>query len=582
MSAGHGTHRQTASRLAGLVAAAIADGFDTYRHEFRLVTLRARAHFEHRDWAGAQADATRRLELYGGVLAGLLPRIRGLLGDRLTDRIVWAGAKAVYSSRISDHPDWELAETFFNSVTRRVFTTVGVDPDIEFVETDSASPPAAAATPVHRGYRVGAGDRLDAVIRSILDRSELSAGFADADTDAAAVAERLEGDLGGPVARIEVLDALFFRRKGAYVVGQCWVGGKRHPLVLALAATEDGAVVDAVLTSEDDVSGLFSFTRSHLHVALEPAHAVVRFLGTLMPRKRVAELYIAIGHHKHGKTELYRGLRHDLDVSSEDFDLAPGTPGLVMVVFTVPGSDLVLKVIRDRLPAQKRTSRADVMRKYRLVFLRDRAGRLVEAHEFEHLELPRERVSARLLEELLDQAGRTVRVDGDQVHLEHAYLERRVEPLDVHLRRCDGATSEATVRDYGRAIKDLAATGVFPGDLLLKNFGVTRHGRVVFYDYDEIALIGDLRFRELPAPRSPEEELAGEPMHGVDPGDVFPEELRRFLGLGGSLRATFDAEHGDVFAPAFWRAMQQRLRAGEVIDLVPYPDDRRLVARPPR
>jgi isocitrate dehydrogenase kinase/phosphatase len=290
----------------------------------------------------------------------------------------------------------------------------------------------------------------------------------------------------------------------------------------------------------------------------------------------MAELYIALGFNKHGKTELYRHLRQHLRRFPDRFEYADGDRGMVMVVFTLPRYDGVFKVIRDRFAYPKQTTRAAVMDRYRLVFERDRVGRLVDAQEFEHLTFSRDRFDDDLLRDLLDEAGQTVAVEGDRVVIKHLYTERKVTPLNLYLRRSSAPAAWQAVVDYGRAIKELAAANIFPGDFLLKNFGVTRHGRVVFYDYDELCLLTDCNFRKMPEARHPEEELDPEPWFNVGPDDIFPEEFRRFLGLRDAQRELFVRYHVDLFDPEFWRGLQDRLRAGEILDFFPYPQERRL------
>jgi isocitrate dehydrogenase kinase/phosphatase len=247
-----------------------------------------------------------------------------------------------------------------------------------------------------------------------------------------------------------------------------------------------------------------------------------------------------------------------------------------MIVFTLPSLDVVFKVIRDRFPPPKTVTRQEVMQKYALVFRHDRAGRLVDAQEYEHLVLDRARFSPDLLDELLREAGETVRVDGDRVTLRHVYAERRVTPLNLFIRERDEWTARDAILDYGQSIRDLAATNTFPGDLLLKNFGVTRTGRVIFYDYDELCLVTDCNFREIPRARDDGEETSGEPWFYVGEDDVFPEEFLRFLGLPERLGGAFVATHGEILTAAFWRRMQGRHRAGEIVDIFPYRDSQRL------
>ena len=555
----------SASRLSNLTAIAIVDAFDGHREVFDKITRRAKARFERRDWQGAAEDAAERLDLYSAVIDRIERDVRDALAERVTDAIVWAGTKAVYSGLIAGREDWELGETFFNSVTRRIFTTLGVNPDVEFVDSDFEAPSTDLADRLCRSYREI--DDIATFIESALRDVGWGAPFADPRRDAVLAATRIATQLrasgiGDGIDRAEIIRAPFFRRKGGYLLGRLHAGRITVPLALALLNTERGIVVDAALTDEDDISILFSFTQSHFNVDLGPAHSLVRFLKQLMPKKPVAELYIALGHHKHGKTELYRDLLRHLRETDDRFTFAPGIPGMVMVVFTMPGYDVVFKVIRNRFPAIKPITPQDVRDKYRLVFRHDRAGRLVEAQEFEHLEFDRARFAPDLVEEFARDAGETVAVSDDAVIIHHAYIERRVTPLDLYLRDAPEDAARRAVLDFGHAIKDLAANGIFPGELLPKNFGVTRHGRVACYDYDELSLLTDFTFREMP-PASDEDEYADEAWFGVGARDVFPIELARFLGLTPDLYAVFGRSHGDLYRAAFWNDLQARVRGGD-------------------
>jgi isocitrate dehydrogenase kinase/phosphatase len=569
----------SASRLANLTARAILDAFEDYQEAFMAISQRAKGRFENRDWAGVMADSAERLDLYGSKIDQIEAAVRETLGAQVTDRLVWAGMKAVHSGLIAGREDWELAETFFNSVTRRVFATVGVDPNIEFVDSDFEAPSTETEGVLFRTYEKAPD--ATTLIETILQDSWFDAPYQDARRDAGLAAERLGAQLrslgaAGPIERAEIIAAPFFRGKGAYLIGRVSAGGRSVPVGLALLNTEDGVVVDAVLAGDDDISILFSFTRSHFQVDLGPAHRLVQVLKGLMPRKAIAEIYIALGHHKHGKTELYRDLLRHLRETDEQFDLAPGTPGMVMVVFTMPGYDVVFKVIRDRFPAIKPTTPNGVRQNYRLVFRHDRAGRLVEAQEFEHLQFDRARFSEEVLAEFQRDADRTVSITPDEVVVHHAYIERRVTPLDVYLREAPVDPARAVVADFGQAVKDLAATGIFPGELLPKNFGVTRHSRVVCYDYDELSLLTDFCFREIPAARTDDDELAEEAWFGAGPRDVFPEEFGRFLKLPRGLRDVLDSTHSELDDVGFWREMQARVKSGEMVDIFPYDPSHRL------
>jgi isocitrate dehydrogenase kinase/phosphatase len=249
---------------------------------------------------------------------------------------------------------------------------------------------------------------------------------------------------------------------------------------------------------------------------------------------------------------------------------------MVMIVFTLPSYDVVFKLIRDQFDQPKESDRCEVMRRYKLVFEHDRAGRLIEAHEFEHLRIPRVRFASTLLDELTRDAAATVRLDGENVIIAHAYVERRVRPLNLFFAQSDAEAAIRAACDYGQAIKDLAASNIFPGDLLTKNFGLTRHGRVVFYDYDELCFLTDCNFREMPQAKSYEEEMSAEPWFSVRETDVFPEEFPNFLAFPEPAREVLMKRHGDLFQPAFWRATQEKLRAGDLPELFPYAQERRL------
>lgn len=576
----------TDSKLASTTAAAVVQAFEGFVSEFSAATQRARERFENREWHGAANDATERLELYRRALDTLVAEVGALLGERAEDRRLWIGIKAVYSALIARRHDPEIAETFFNSLTRRIFTTVGVDQQVEFVHPDFEMPQQPANNSFFRTYH--ASTSLEHTLAVIIDDAQFAVPFANLEHELVLAANAIAARLGELVitptsATIEMITAPFFRNKAAYLVGRITDStGQVVPLVLALLHPEQGVSIDAVLLHEDDVAVLFSFTRAYFRVVAERPHDLVWFLKTLMPRKRVAELYIAIGYNKHGKTELYRDLLHALEANPEQFTIAPGVRGMVMLVFTLPSYDLVFKIIKDEFDAPKTSTRRDVMDKYDLVFQHDRAGRLIDAQAFEHLQFRRSQFAPDLLQALERDAASTTDSGSDTVILRHLYIERRVTPLDLFVRNAPVEAAHAAVEDYGQTIKDLAASNIFPGDMLLKNFGVTRHGRVVFYDYDELCWLSDCVFREIPAPRNEDEELAAEPWYSVGERDIFPAELGRFLGLNGTLRAAFLARHADLFNTPFWHDTQARIQAGELADIFPYPPGYRLASHATR
>jgi isocitrate dehydrogenase kinase/phosphatase len=573
-------HHSTAdSRLADSAAGIIHEGFNSYRSRFAAVTGRAKGRFEGRDWQGMQADAGERLELYATALDEVIAALRRLLAHRLGDPTLWGGMKDVFSERLTPHGDRELGETFFNSVTRRIFKTVGVEAAIEFVTTAFETPSTHPPKPVYDVHQIDGP--LAPVVRRVLAAADFSCPFQDLADDAERVAARMCARLAemGPAVRLlrlEVVRSVFYREMGAYLVGRLVTDRGGVPMALALLNPPGGVIVDAVLLSETAVSILFSFTRSYFHVAVPRPRDMVGFLRSILPHKPLAELYISVGFDKHGKTVLYRDLLANTAVCGQPFRISQGKRGLVMVVFDMPSYDMVFKLIRDRIAHPKETTRRKVIATYDFVFKHNRAGRLLDAQSFEHLQFEHACFDQPLLAELARSAARTVHIQADRVVVGHAYLERRVTPLDLYLQAAGLKAARAVVVDYGEAIKDLARINVFPGDLLLKNFGVTRHGRVVFYDYDELCPLLSCNFRRKPPSRRYEDEMAAEPWFTVGEADVFPEEFRPYLGLPDPLEAEFMAHHADLFDVDFWRRTQARIRSGERIHIFPYADELRL------
>jgi isocitrate dehydrogenase kinase/phosphatase len=350
------------------------------------------------------------------------------------------------------------------------------------------------------------------------------------------------------------------------------------PFAVPILQNERGELyIDALLAGEDQMLVLFSFARAYFFVDMEVPAAYVSFLRWLMPKKPRAELYMCVGLAKQGKTLFYRDLHYHLRHSTDQFVVAPGIKGMVMLVFTLPSFPFVFKVIRDRFAPPKDIDRQTVMDKYLLVKLHDRVGRMADTLEYSRVALPLARFDPALVEELKRECASILEFDGDQLILGHAYIERRMQPLNLHVEqaRRDGNEEglRTALRDYGKAIKELAGAGIFPGDMLLKNFGVTRHDRVVFYDYDEIAEMGEVTFRRIPPPRSYEEELAAEPYWRVGEGDVFPEQFRHFFVSDPRAREIFLEYHADLMDPEFWAGKQAQLQAGLQEDVFPYPED---------
>ena len=591
-TAGGPADQRTDDRLDERTGRQIADtvlaGFVEYMASFRKVSRRAGTHFTNREWGAREQDADHRLLMHRSTVLTTVDKVRPLVDGVADRRGVWRAGRSYYKGRIADRSDFGLAETFFNSVTRRVFTTIGVDNDVELRWF--------GATTIARGegraelFTTATRVRdTAAMVREILETAAFDAPWADLGDDARRAAARIDSFLleewdSLSADGIDMLRPVFYRNKGAYLVGRLRQQNRVTPIVIPVVHADDGLRVDTVLVTESHTSRLFSFTRSHFFVEWSNPSELVGFLKSLLPMKSLAELYTAVGFPQHGKTSLYRSLYRHLDHSHDKFVRTRGTPGMVMAVFTLVSFNVVFKIIKDRFDPPKNTTRDAVKRRYDLVYNHDRVGRMVEAWEFENLSFDRDRFDPDLLDELLETAAESVRVVGDQVVIRHVYSERQVYPLNLYLREMSTEKAVAAAIDWGWAIKDLAAANVFPGDLFTKNFGVTRHANVVFYDYDELMLLEECRFRTIPQTNDPADEMRSQPWFSVEPGDVFPEQFPTFMAfpsdVSSEVRRRFDEVHADLYSAEFWKGVQDRLARKDLPEFYPYSERLRFRRKP--
>jgi len=550
--------------------------FDSYHEKFQSVTALAQKHFENREWSEVQREASDRLDLFPEMVREALRIMQKLLTTRLKDRNLWIEIKKLYLLLIKNKPDPQLAETFFNSVARRLLNVVGFDQEIDILPSPLVATQNLENSSLIRRYLASKTQNL---LTSILQDYSFETPYENLNRDISLAAKKIDSSLRNTeISGLEMLKPVFYRNKGAYIIGRAIVADRMIPLIIALLNQGSGITIDAVLLSEEEASLVFSFTRSYFRVACEKPRELITFLKQLMPLKPVSELYSSIGYHKHGKAELYADLRRHLLNSNDRFELTQGEKGLVMCVFTLPSYDVVFKVIRDEFGYTKNTTREKVMEKYQLVFKHDRAGRLVDAQDFQYLEFDISRFSEDLLRELKEETTKSVKIDENHVVIRLLYTERRVYPLDLYLKEEPIDKIRRAAIDYGYAIKDLAAANIFPGDLLLRNFGVTRHGRVVCYDYDEICLLTDLNVRKLPGGEETEDTSSEEPLFVVGENDFFPEEFKTFLGFPEEARKAFAEVHSDLFETYFWQETIDRVRNMNIADIYPYTQDRRLRA----
>ena len=559
---------------ADAIATLILDGFDDYREHFRQITDGARARFEGALWQDAQEASAARINLYEQKVSQVRQRLQSAFAEQgLLDASQWPLVKHAYIRLIDPRLDDELAETWYNSTFCSLFSHDLISDDCMFIHTTRPAlrQPRAAQT---RTYRPAG--QLSLTLTQIFSDYAFSEAYADLPGDVRRLEAHLRESLPDWVCKdpdmgIELFGSVLYRNKGAYLVGRLYTRDEQWPLVIPLLHREErGIQIDALITDEAEVSIIFSFTRSYFMVDVPVPAEFVGFLKRILPGKHIAELYTSIGFYKHGKSEFYRALINHLATTDDRFIMAPGVRGMVMTVFTLPGFNTVFKLIKDKFSPSKNVNRATVIEKYRLVKSVDRVGRMADTQEFADFRFPLSKFEPECLAELLDVAPSTVEVEGDTVLIRHCWTERRMTPLNLYLENANPAQIREALDDYGLAIKQLAAANIFPGDMLLKNFGVTRHGRVVFYDYDEICFLTEANFRHIPQPRTPEDEMASEPWYSIGPLDVFPEEFPPFLFADASQRRLFDELHGEIYDADYWKALQASIASGKVIDVFPY------------
>ncbi|MDP2243912.1 bifunctional isocitrate dehydrogenase kinase/phosphatase [Pseudomonas sp.] len=556
------------------IARLILDGFDDYREHFRQITDGARGRFEQALWQEAQQASAARIKLYEEKVSEVGDRLRHCFSDELLEVAQWPLVKSAYITLIDLRFDDELAETWFNSIFCSLFSHDQISDGCMFIHTTRPSLRSQQRAAQTRSYSPEHG--LSGMLEAIFQDYRFSVSFEDLSRDIKRLDAQLRENLPDwvckdPELRIELFSSVLYRNKGAYLVGRIFTRDEQWPLVIPLLHREGrGIQIDVLITDEAEVSIIFSFTRSYFMVDVAIPAEFVGFLKRILPGKHIAELYTSIGFYKHGKSEFYRALINHLANTDDKFIMAPGVRGMVMSVFTLTGFNTVFKIIKDRFSPSKNVDRATVIEKYRLVKSVDRVGRMADTQEFADFRFPKVKFEEQCLAELLEVAPSTVEVDGDTVLIRHCWTERRMTPLNMYVESASEAQVREALDDYGLAIKQLAAANIFPGDMLLKNFGVTRHGRVVFYDYDEICFLTEANFRHIPAPRYPEDEMAAEPWYSVAPLDVFPEEFPPFLFADIKQRRLFSQLHGELYDADYWKSLQEAIRAGKVIDVFPY------------
>jgi len=561
------------------IAEIILKGFRRHFGLFQAITSNAKQRFELADWRAFQQDSSDRISFYDQRVTEAIAHLATELQSQCLNESLWQQVKQHYMDFLLFHPQAELAETFYNSVFCRLFERKYFHNQNIFVESTLSKQhlPAPVAS-VYDSY-FPAQEGLKQTIRNIVSSFGFNTPFIDLDRDIRLIVKSFMAQSSHgrhPVyqIRFDILKSVFYRNKAAYIVGRAVTPDGQQPFIIALLHHEgQGLYIDTLVTDPKQMTIIFGFSRAYFMVESQVPSALVHFLRELLPHKTLAELYASIGLHKQGKTEFYRELLTHLDKTNDQFVAAPGTRGMVMMVFTLPSFPYVFKVIRDKFAPSKEFGRDTVKARYLLVKKHDRVGRMADTLEYSYVALPRQRFSAELLAELQQSIGESLSFEDDLVVIKHLYIERRMIPLNLYLENATTDEKARIMDDYGKAIKEMIGANIFPGDMLLKNFGVTRHKRVVFYDYDEVQYMLDVNFRSSPKTETYEDAMFAEGTVCAAPGDVFPEQIATFVTPQAEIRDLLFSRHPELLDAAYWRQKQQNIRLGLVEDIFPYPDD---------
>ncbi|MBN7824144.1 bifunctional isocitrate dehydrogenase kinase/phosphatase [Bowmanella dokdonensis] len=559
----------------------ILKGFEQSFRWYSRITGAAQQRFEQARWADAQAASRERIAIYDQSLAAVVSDIYQSLHPHLQDKTFWLDLKHQYLKQLADHPQFELAETFYNSVIGRLFKHRRIDDDIMFVLPSRCY--LAGQVRQSLVNQFDASGTINQTLLAIMGRYRFKLEFEDMPRDLGYVERYLRDTFStrelARIRSVEILQPVFFRNKAAYLIGRMWADDRQIPFILPILHNRQGQLfIDTLLTAKRDLSVLFGFARSYFMVDTQHPAEVVAFLQELLPNKKHFELYISLGYYKHGKTVFYRNFLQHLQQSQDLFEAAPGIRGLVMAVFHLPSYGVVFKVIKDEFAESKKITRQHVKDCYRLVKMHDRVGRMADTHEYVNFRLPRHRISQALLDELLDVARSSIELTDTEIIITHLYIERKMTPLNIFLEQeTDEQKIHHAIDDLGLCIKQIAAANIFPGDMLHKNFGITRHGRVIFYDYDEICYMAERNFRELPRSDDP---YALDTL-SVAPDDVFPEQFEHFIVGKRHLKALLKQLHPELMDPRWWRQVQQEVARGKLKDVLPYPESQRFIRRYP-
>ena len=586
----------SSQKISLSIAKKILMGFERHYQNIKSASIEAKRCFEEKEWEKIERDSKLRLNFYDEQVDDFCKKLSLELkkqtlygakaefnesksGNKFNSEF-WKNTKNVYTELITSHKQPELAETFYNSVFCRIFSRNFYNNQFIYTKPCVSLNYIDMDEPVIDSYFVD-NEQLNDKFKSILKNYKFKCEFGNLDQDVKRLQEQLFKQvprLTSEVFEMQFISTPFIRGKCAYIVGK--IVTQLHadiPVLIALLNDDErGLYVDSLLTDHGAISIVFSFSRSYFFITTDYPSAIVEYLKELLPGKTRAVLYSAIGLHKQGKTLLYRHFLKYSKITSEKLIIAPGIKGMVMSVFTFPMYPYVFKVINDRFAPPKMGTKEMVKDRYYFVKNHVRIGRLADTWEFSNVAFPLKDIDDTLLQELKKKAASNIEIEDDLLIVKHMYIENKMTPLNIYLETANKKQQNHIINDYGKAIDELINSNIFPGDMLTKNFGVTRQNRVVFYDYDEITLMNTPIFKKIPKAKTYEQEMASEPWYYVGQNDVFPEEFKYFILPDPYMKEVFNKKYKKLLDADYWVSVQEKIKQNGVMDYYPYGLDKRM------
>lgn len=571
------------SETVQLAAEWILQEFDANFFESRQIPKFAKEAFEQRDPQRSLALSKKRLFMYINGILAFCPQLKQAYSELAENEQLWSKVEMHYMSLIHERYEADLAFAYIHSVRRKIYQEEWKPVAYDFSEW---RPRRADVRPqVYRTFAGGARVSADTVVE-ILKIPNFAKPYRNITEDAALVAERinnvfsLDGHSPDRIRSIEIINAGFYRNRGAYIVGRILFSDTSvSPIIISLINDDHGIDINAVLTSEADAHNLFSSTLANFHVSNEYYHELATFLYSIMPGRPLGLHYSTIGYNHLGKFAILNELKNELGTRKEVFQAAVGFPGTVTIAFAAPSSSYNLKVIRDKPTAQYKWGIFQgieaVLDKYRGVHEINRAGSMLDNVIYYNLRLEKKLFAPFLLDKLLREANQSVSMADDYVIFKHLIAQLKIKPLPVFLETASAEDAKTAIINLGHSIKNNMAADIYNKDLDARNYGVSKFLRVFLYDYDAIERLTDVKIR------SNQDRIDGD----EDPPDWFfedgivllPEEIEFGLGISDrTLLDVFRQVHGDLLTTEYWARIQNDLREGQVPRLCLYPEERKL------